>query len=313
MAVANNADDYANGRQNIFFTANNQTPDDGNLTGQCVTLDKWFMAEMSGVPAPFAARGNANTMGRTLVAQGHAVEVAWSDRRRGDIICYEYGTYGHTAIQLSGGRVFESNVNWSGVATKLDSTGDRVYASRIGSENEAWRIGKNPHAYRLKTYSEKGDIPMFNEGDRQNMIAYFGADAGAWQGEVGKDWKTAMYDIMEDNKNSLRLLFNDGDRANLNTYLYGKDIGRFGSQVGKSWKNALYGAFEEVGFKTDQLVNEGDIGNLKTIIGNSNIPKSVVGQPWKEFVYHDLKGLIPASGNAAQVLEQVRQLVNKGN
>lgn len=173
MAIANNADIYAASRQNIWFTANNQTSADGNLTGQCVTLDKWFMAEMTSVPAPFSARGNANTMGRTLVAQGHAYEVPFSDRRRGDIICYEYGTYGHTAIQLSGGRVFESNVNWSGVATKLDSTGERVYASRIGSENEAWRVGKNPHVYRLKTYSEPQEDTEVKIGSGDNWYWRF--------------------------------------------------------------------------------------------------------------------------------------------
>lgn len=154
MAAASNADDYAAPRQNYWFTANDQTPVDGNLTGQCVTLDKWFFNDMvPGFPAPFAARGNAKDLGHTLVAQGLAVEVPFNDRRRGDIICYEYGIYGHTAVQLSAGRVFESNVNWSGVASRIID-GERVYASRIGLENEAWRVGKNAHVYRLKAYNE---------------------------------------------------------------------------------------------------------------------------------------------------------------
>lgn len=154
MAVANNADDYAAPRQNWFFPANNETPADGNLTAQCVTLDKWFFNDMcTGFPAPFAARGNAKDVGHTLVAQGLAVEVPFAERRRGDIICYEYGTYGHTAVQLSGGRVFESNVNWSGVASRVVD-GETVYASRIGSEAEAWRATKNAHVYRLKSYNE---------------------------------------------------------------------------------------------------------------------------------------------------------------
>lgn len=152
MAVAANADDYAAPRQNHFFTANNETPADGNLTGQCVTLLKWFFQDMcNGFPSPFAARGNAKDVGHTLVAQGLAYEVPFAERQPGDVICYEYGTYGHIASQLSGGRVFEENVNWSGVASRVVD-GETVYASRIGSENEAWRQTRNPHIYRLKSY-----------------------------------------------------------------------------------------------------------------------------------------------------------------
>jgi len=157
MAVAANADDYTVGRLNIFFPAHNNTPLDGNLTGQCVTLVKWFMAEMTSVPSPFSARGHGRYVGKTLVAQGHAVEVPYSQRKRGDIICYEYGEYGHIAVQLSGGRVFEQNVNLGGVQRKLVD-GAWVYASRIGSETESWR--RDAHVYRLKSYNEQGDPSM---------------------------------------------------------------------------------------------------------------------------------------------------------
>lgn len=300
--VASNADDYSATRLGFFFPGSISS-----LDGQCVSLVKWFIAEMTGIPNPQAARGDARYFGKRLVAEGLADEVPYANRRRGDIICYEYGTYGHIAVQLSGGRVFEENVNWPGVSSKVVD-GARVYASRIGSEGESWR--RDEHVYRIKSYNEKGDIPMFNEGDRKNMIAYFGADNNAWLGAVGKDWKSAMYEIMEDNRNHLRLTFNEGDRSNLNFALYGKDKKHFSSQVGKSWKNAVYDALGEVGFKTDQLINAGDIVNLKTIIGTSNIPSGVVGKAWKDFVYQDLKGLIPEGGNAEQVLEQVRQLVN---
>jgi len=169
MAVANNADDYAAGRQNIFFTAHNNTSADGNLTGQCVTLLKWFFQDMcNGFPSPFAARGDARYVGQTLVAQGLADEVPWDQRRRGDMVCYEFGTYGHIASVLSGGRVFEENVNWSGVARKLVD-GAYVYASRIGREDETWRVGKNPHIYRLKSYNETGD-DMSTIGDYEARI-----------------------------------------------------------------------------------------------------------------------------------------------
>ena len=197
--VATNADTYAAPRQNIFFTANNQTPADGNLTGQCVTLVKWFMAEMAEVPNPFAARGDAKLVGRTLVAQGHAIEVPFADRKRGDIVCYEYGTYGHISVQLSGGRVFEQNVNLGGVSSKIVD-GERVYASRIGSENEAWRVGKNPHVYRLKSYKEtgQGEIGMVDENFLNAFyIALCGRQATSSEKKlyIGRDYKIVYNEI----------------------------------------------------------------------------------------------------------------------
>lgn len=153
MAVAANADLYAEPRQNIFFSG--VVP---SLDGQCVSLVKWFMQEMTGVPNPQAARGDARYVGKTLVAQGHAIEVPYGERRRGDIICYEYGAYGHIAVQLSGGRVFEQNVNLGGVQSKIVD-GARVYASRIGSENEAFR--QKAHVYRIKTYKEGEVMAIF--------------------------------------------------------------------------------------------------------------------------------------------------------
>lgn len=161
MAVAKNADDYTIGRLNIFFTG--VVPE---LDGQCVSLVKWFMQEMSAVPNPQAARGDARYVGHTLVSQGHAIEVPYSDRRRGDIVCYEYGVYGHIGVQLSNGRIFEQNVNIGGVASKIVD-GARVYASRIGDENESFR--QNPHIYRLKTYKEEDDMSSQTMADETTI------------------------------------------------------------------------------------------------------------------------------------------------
>jgi len=169
--VANNADDYAATRNGIFFTANNQTPADGNLTGQCVTLVKWFMAEMSSVPNPFNARGDARYVGDRLVAEGHAIEVPYSQHKRGDIAVYKFGIYGHITVVLSDDRTFEQNVNVGGVARKLVD-GAYVYASRTGSLNESWR-SPVPNIYRLKSYNEKGgNIPMTDE----NFVTAFFID-----------------------------------------------------------------------------------------------------------------------------------------
>lgn len=178
--VAINADAYAATRQNIFFTG--VTPD---LDGQCVSLVKWFMQDMSEVPNPQMARGDAKNVGKTLVRQGHAIEVPFSERRRGDIICYEYGTYGHIAVQLSNGLVFEQNVNMGGVSRKWVD-GAWVYASRIGSEAEGWRVGKNPHIYRLLSYSEGGNT--MSEKQAYDMALAIGLALMFSMEEINSPW-----------------------------------------------------------------------------------------------------------------------------
>ena len=205
--VANNADDYAAQRQGIFFPAHNSTPADGNLTGQCVTLIKWFMAEMSSVPDPFAARGHARYVGDTLVAQGHAVEVPYEQRRRGDIAVYKYGTYGHILLVLSGDRVFEENANVGNVGRRLVD-GAYVYASRIGSLNESWRSPR-PNIYRLKTYVEREDTVRVGSGE--NWFARLNQLHWQTRGrELGRD--TFKNLIGWDTLNVIEL-FSDGDEA----------------------------------------------------------------------------------------------------
>lgn len=196
--IVNNADDWAATRQGIFFPAHNNTPVDGNLTGQCVTLLKWFFAEMTDVPSPFAARGDARYVGKNLVAQGLAVEVPFADRRRGDVITNEYGVYGHIYLQLSGGRVFEENANVGGAARRTISEGGEswyVYASRIGSEAEAFR--RDVHVYRIKSYNEGGD--MDNKVDRGGLETIWKGfldrpptDA-EYKEYVGKGWATVLF------------------------------------------------------------------------------------------------------------------------
>lgn len=153
MAVDINADVYASKRLNIFFPG--VVP---SLDGQCVSLVKWFMGEMASVPNWNAARGDARYVGDTLVNQGHAIEVGYDQRKRGDIVVYKYGTYGHIGVLLSGDRIFEQNANLPGTTSKIVD-GARVYSSRIGSLNESWRPVR-PNIYRLKTYVEQGDGQM---------------------------------------------------------------------------------------------------------------------------------------------------------
>lgn len=193
MAVAINADEYANPRQNIFFSG--VTPD---LDGQCVSLVKWFLQEMTSVPNPQAARGDARYVGKALVAQGHAVEVPFADRRRGDIVTYEYGVYGHIGVILSGNRTFEENVNWPGVASKIVD-GARVYASRIGSIGETWR--HDMHIYRIKSYNEGEVMATIQRGDVDAIWATFFPKPPLEEDyayAVGKTWEEYIKAVLSD-------------------------------------------------------------------------------------------------------------------
>ena len=153
MATNPNADDYAAKRLGIFFPGNsNGTMNDGDLTGQCVSLAKWFGAEMCELPNPGAARGNAKDFGNTLVNQGLAYEVAADQRAQGDIVVWplDGGGYGHIGVLLSGDRVFEQNVALPGSSTRVIA-GNTVYSSRIDPLYVNWRRGA-PRFYRMRNY-----------------------------------------------------------------------------------------------------------------------------------------------------------------
>jgi len=56
----------------VYFYPAQQTPVDGNLTGQCVTLNKWFLAEWSRGAKPFSARGDARYVGQTFITRARS-------------------------------------------------------------------------------------------------------------------------------------------------------------------------------------------------------------------------------------------------
>lgn len=80
-------------------------------------------------------------------------------------------------------------------------------------------------------------------------------------------------------------MFNEGDRKNINNYLYGKDLGLHKEAVGKPWKEAMYhGVFETEGFRFQHRVNDGDIANINGTLGG-DASKSK-GLTWKEAAYN---------------------------
>lgn len=193
--VAANAEDYANARLNIFFPG--VVP---SLDGQCVSLNKWFLQEMTDVPDPQAARGDARYVGNTLVNQGHATRVPYEQRRRGDFAVFEYGTYGHIGVLLDQDRIFEQNVNVAGVARRLisDSSGSwYVYASRIGRLSESWRPVRAT-IYRINSYKES-NMPDINIVDRGGLeiIWKLALDRVPTDAEyknfVGKPWPVVLF------------------------------------------------------------------------------------------------------------------------
>ncbi len=149
MSAKPNASMWAVTQLNKFFRGY-----PASLTGQCVSLVKWFLQEMTSVPNPQAARGNAKDFGNTLVAQGHAKRVSSVLRKRGDLAVWplDGGGYGHIGVLASRNTVFEENVGLKGTPSKVVA-GQRVYASRIDPLSAFWRVGK-PKFYRVKTYKE---------------------------------------------------------------------------------------------------------------------------------------------------------------
>lgn len=212
MAVNDNADDYANDRVGIFFPASsNGTLDDGDLTGQCVSLDKWFLAEMCSVPNPGQARGNARVFGDTLVAQGLADIV--TDPQRGDIAVWKLdggsdsngSTNGHTGVVLSNNRVFEENAALTGTPSEEVPDGNngftKVYAARIDPLYASWRKG-SAIFYRVRSYIEN-----VNQGDEMvtpnELTAMFKAFRNRYPSQaevdqfVGKISFIAMVDMLD--------------------------------------------------------------------------------------------------------------------
>ena len=96
-------------------------------------------------------------------------------------------------------------------------------------------------------------------------------------------------------------MFNEGDRVNINLYLYGQDKGRFGGAVGKPWKEAMYyGIFETLEYKVDALVNSGDVPAIENTFGTTD-GETTVGRTWKELFY-DYATKHPTGGNTVTVL-----------
>lgn len=203
MAAAKNADEYAAARVGSFFTgSSNGTMADGDITGQCVPLVKWYGKDMADLPNPGKARGNAKDFGDTLVREGLAVPV--TNPIRGDLVVWKNMAtpYGHIGVVLSGGRVFEENIGVAGVPVRTVN-GAKVYGARIGALTDSFRKGP-PSFYRLNNYKEvdvvtKEDTPLVRiimsevEGWDGNDIHTGKDDAqimGAW---VGKSWQEFIW------------------------------------------------------------------------------------------------------------------------
>lgn len=92
--------------------------------------------------------------------------------------------------------------------------------------------------------------------------------------------------------------FNEGDRVNLNNYLYGKDNGYFQAQVGIDWKTAMYQLFTSGSqFDFDYKTNSGDVVNINKELGTTDAPQ---GWNFKDLWYSYLIGdnHLPTGSNA---------------
>jgi hypothetical protein len=80
-------------------------------------------------------------------------------------------------------------------------------------------------------------------------------------------------------------MFNEGDRLNINNYLYGGDKGLFKDLVDLDWKTAMYSVFATNGeFDFEYKVNSGDIANINTLL-NVTDAENTRAQNWKDTFY----------------------------
>lgn len=99
-------------------------------------------------------------------------------------------------------------------------------------------------------------------------------------GESVNDYQIIQGETME--------TFNEGDRVNINNYLYGKDNGYFTAQVGVDWKTAMYQLFVTGSqFDFDYKTNSGDVVNINAELGTTDAP---ISWNWKDLWYSYLIG-----------------------
>lgn len=110
------------------------------------------------------------------------------------------------------------------------------------------------------------------------------------------------------------VMFNEGDRVNLNTYFYGKDIGFFKTLVGVDWKTAMYAIFKKGSeFDNQYKVNEGDVKNINTQLGTGTAD-TFKGQNWKDLYYYFAVPNLPAVNYIeAGVIDGVKRYNKKAN
>lgn len=101
-------------------------------------------------------------------------------------------------------------------------------------------------------------------------------------------------------------MFNEGDRKNINVYIYGEDRLKFVGAVGMPWKEAMYGIFGSDEFKVDQFVNPGDVSNINKTL-NRDDAKSTEGKTWKDTGYgYFLKVIPPSPQSLAKGIYEVK-------
>jgi hypothetical protein len=98
------------------------------------------------------------------------------------------------------------------------------------------------------------------------------------------------------------VMFNEGDRVNLNVYWFGEDKGVGKAQVGRDWKSAMYELFSPgSNFDFEFKVNDGDVKNINSIL-NTDKAEAAKTQNWKDTFYKFVADNLP-SGTQPQPLK----------
>lgn len=88
-------------------------------------------------------------------------------------------------------------------------------------------------------------------------------------------------------------IFNEGDRVNINNWLYGSDRGQHADQIGKTYKDGAAGVFLSDYFVQESRVNDGDVVNINNALGGEAVGQK--GRIWKSVTYEYILPNIPKS------------------
>lgn len=160
---------------------------------------------------------------------------------------YSDGPHCHVGKWLNGVVQNPYNGGWkfkSAVVTEINEDVQNGKYVRVQGDGYSWVYLHLSNNTLVQVGHVLEEEPMFNDGDRKNLNVYFyGEDKGLFTEQVGKDWKSAMYNLFQSGSSfDFEFKVNDGDIKNINAATGDTTASGVKSQ---NWKKAYYGYFSK--------------------------------------------------------------------